>query len=543
MWWWFPDLALGLSIVTLAYCLFVFDGFQALYRDSDTGWHIRTGESILNSRSLPRTDPYSFTRAGAPWLDWEWGSDVVTAAAHRIAGPAGVAVLFALAIATATWMWVRLTWAAGGSFLIACAMATPMLSTTNLHWLARPHIFSWLLLLAALWAAEAAPQRFRVPHALAIFLGSALWANLHGSFLLAPIIAGLYAIAHLLRPFIWQEDRALERSRARWFLYAALVSAAGTLVNPYGWRLHMHVIHYLSDAALLAHVGEFQSFNFHAAGSFQIMLTLALAAAGGVFALTQRKLAHFLLAVLFLALALRSARGLPLVALLLLPLANGAITQALRQATGLARGLDRARAAFLTYSDNLRAIDLRLSGAALAPLVILASLLLARIPAIAAHAGFPPDRFPVAAAAQVNRLPAGARILAPDKFGGYLIYRFDGRRKVFFDGRSDFYGAQFMRQYIRLLEVRPGWRRQLADFHFTHALLPDDYSLIPALQQLGWQVIYKDSVATLLQNPNASVPPVVQSGASERQRFRARAPSGHVRERSPVGRHTNKEPS
>ena len=50
------------------------------------------------------------------------------------------------------------------------------------------------------------------------------------------------------------------------------------------------------------------------------------------------------------------------------------------------------------------------------------------------------------------------RLLAPDKFGGYLIYRFQGRMKVFFDGRSDLYGAEFLKQYARLVQVRPsGW--------------------------------------------------------------------------------------
>ena len=495
---WVPDLSLSLSVVTLVYCLTVFDGFRKLFRDSDTGWHIRTGETILSSRSLPATDPYSFSRAGEPWLDWEWGSDVAMAAAYRAGGLAGVALLFALTIAACTAVWIRLHWTMSGTFLIACAMAPPMLSTANLHWLARPHIFSWLLLLGAVSLAESAPQRFRLRDLALVFSGSVLWANLHGSFLFAPLIAALYAAAHFLRPLIWDLDRREEFRRGRWFLLAAATAIAGTLLNPRGWRLHEHVIRYLSDSQLLARVGEFQSFNFHAPGSFQILVALGLAAAGGMLALAQRKLAHFFLAVIFLSLALRSARGLPLAALILLPVANGAITQALASSRGLARGVERWIAAFLAYSDRLRWLDSGLSGAFLIPAIVLAAALSTNVPAIAAHAGFPPDQFPVAAAAAVERLPSEARLLAPDKFGGYLIYRFRGRRKVFFDGRSDFYGADFMKAYIQLIEVRPGWRDQLDRFHFTHALLPDNYSLIPALEQIGWRPIYTDGVATLL---------------------------------------------
>ncbi|MGH9721476.1 MAG: hypothetical protein ACRD8O_14800, partial [Bryobacteraceae bacterium] len=328
----------------------------------------------------------------------------------------------------------------------------------------------------------------------------AAWTNLHASFFLAPLIALLYALAHWARPLIWDVDRAAEHARARWFLLAALVSAAATLVNPYGWQLHRHVAAYLGDSELLGRIGEFQSFNFHAEGALQILLTVAVAMAGGVAALAQKRLAHFLMAALLTAAALRSARGLPLVALLVLPIAGGAITSALE--TARVRWPLRLRFdAFLAYSRRLRAIDNGLGGWVWAVVAIGLAGVWLSVPAVAARTGFPPDQFPVAAAGRVAALPDGARLLAPDKFGGYLIYRFAGRRKVFFDGRSDLYGSEFMKQYARLMQVRPGWREQLDAYRFTHALLPNDYSLIPALESLGWTPLYRDSVATLLEKP------------------------------------------
>jgi hypothetical protein len=94
------------------------------------------------------------------------------------------------------------------------------------------------------------------------------------------------------------------------------------------------------------------------------------------------------------------------------------------------------------------------------------------------------------------------RLLAPDKFGGYLIYRFDGRVRVFIDGRSDLYGSRFLAQYARLVQLRPGWEESVRRLEFTHALLPSDYPLVSALQWLGWRAIYRDSTATLLGKPN-----------------------------------------
>lgn len=464
--WLAPDLAFVAASVALFLCLVPFDGYRQLFRDSDAGWHIRTGEAILSTGTLPRTDPYSFTRGGQPWFAWEWGADVLMGAAHRAGGLRAVALLYAAAMAAGVWLWFRLHWLAGGDFLLACVMAAPMLSTCSLHWLARPHVFSWIFLLGAVFWAERARQG-RPPGLWAVALGAALWANVHASFFFAPLIAAIYA--------------AGERPKARWFATAGAVAAAASFLNPYGWGLHLHVFRYLTDSELLARIGEFQSFNFHASGAGQVLLALGIAAAGGVLALEQRKAAHFLLAAALLAVALRSARGLPVAALLLLPLANGAITAAARKLS------------FWDYSRGLRAIDARLGGLALAPLVLAAFWFLP------ARAGFPPEQFPVAAAAAIEKLPADARLLAPDKFGGYLIYRFAGSRKVFFDGRSDLYGAGFLKDYGRMMQARPGWRAQVEAFGFTHALLPNDAALTAALEAAGWRRLLRNGPATLLE--------------------------------------------
>src|ERR1035441_7747985 len=515
--WWVPDLAFATACVTLFYCLFLFQGSQKLFRDSDAGWHIRTGEPILATGTLPRIDPYSFTRGGQPWFAWEWLADAGVGGIHRTFGLRGVAVFYAAAISAGVWLWFRLHLALGGNFLVACAMAPLLLSTCNIHWLARPHVLSWIFLLLAIFP--------RKPNLIVVALVTALWANVHASFFFAPVIALLFAL----------EDR--------WYLKVAGVAAVAPLLNPCGPQLYVHVFRYLTDTDLLARIGEFQSFDFHSAGSAQIVATLILGVIGGTFALTEKRLHHFALAILITTLALRSARALPLCALLLLPIANAAITRWLRNrsltvaapmgaseppirtATGYPLGRERFVSSFLAYSVNLRALDARFRGLALAPIILLAAFRLT--PA----AGFPPDQFPLPA---YSHIPAAARpfaparpappppppapapppllppppppppprapprLFAPDKFGGYLIYRSNGTLKVFFDGRSDLYGADFLRQYSRLVQVRPGGRQYWESFHFTHALVPADAPLLPALEQIGWRPLYQDKTATLL---------------------------------------------
>jgi hypothetical protein len=431
------------AAVTLFYCLFLFQGYRKLFRDSDAGWHIRNGEAILATGQLPRVDPYSFTKPGQPWFAWEWAADVVVGGIHRIVGLRGVAFFYAVAIAAGVWIWFRLHWAMGGNFLIACAMVPLLLSTCNIHWLARPHVLGWLLLLGVVWWCE-------VRGPLWIFCGILVgFSNLHASFFLVPGVVAMYG---------------------RWKLLP--LSFALPLLNPYGWHLYSHLWRYLTDSDLLSRIGEFQSFDFHAPGAEQIIAALILTIAGGTLALTQRRYSHFLLAMMFAVLGLRSARALPLVALIGLPIANAAMPK-------------------WKYAARLRAIDARMGGFALVPLVLLGCWSLLRF----MPAGFPPDEFPVAA---YDHLAPGGRLFAPDKFGGYLIYRSGGTRKVFFDGRSDFYGAEFLKQYGRLVQARPGWQEYWNSFHFTQALLPNDAPLLAALEAAGWRRSYRDGVVTIL---------------------------------------------
>lgn len=494
-----PNLAAMLTIATLAYCLLVYGAGERFFRDSDSGWHIRTGEWILAQRALPQADPYSFSKAGQPWVTWEWGSDVLMGLAHRVDGLRGVTVLIALAIAACTWLWCRLSFVAGGDFFLAAAFAPLMITTASLHWLARPHVFSWLFIMGSVLYAERLPARIGPGHLAAVAGFTALWASLHASFFLAPLIALVYALAHAVRPLLWKVDQDAESRSARSFLWLALAALLGSLLNPYGWRLHAHVLSYLGNEELTSRIAEFQSFNFHTGEATQITLTLLVAMAGAVFALSQQKLAHFLLAVMFISAGLRSARVLPLVALAILPLANAAFANALRASSELRPRIQRVLDRALAYSSRVSRIDRSIGGVAFAGLAAAVLLLMLYTPSFSNDIGFSSSRFPVDAAAAVEKLPIDARVLAPDSFGGYLIYRFKGTRKVYFDGRSDFYGADFMKQYLLLITARPGWMEVARSFRFTHALLPGDSALKAALEQAGWTAKYRDKVATLLE--------------------------------------------
>jgi hypothetical protein len=131
-------------------------------------------------------------------------------------------------------------------------------------------------------------------------------------------------------------------------------------------------------------------------------------------------------------------------------------------------------------------------------------------------AGFPDTVFPVRAV-EGNMLlltPATAmpRILTSDQWADYLIYRLYPEQRVFFDGRSDFFGPAIGADYCKLMAGEKSWRELLERYRFDLALLPHAWALSTALEgEAGWRKVYEDPVAVLFaRSPRGPVGPIVR---------------------------------
>ena len=475
-----PSFGVVVFAVTLLEVLFLSQGAQALFRDSDTGWHIRTGESMLQDLRLPRTDTFSYTRNGQEWFAWEWLPDVAFGAVHQLAGLPGVAALAAIVIASTAWGVARLALSLGANLFLTAGAVIVLLGTTSIHWLARPHVFSWLFALIFVAVAELERRgRSRALYLLPVL--ACLWANTHGSFFLGPLILLTYSAGE------WIKRQSGVRLSS-----AALMSLAATFINPYGWHLHDHVLTYLQNDYLMDRISEFRSFSFHAPGAYYVEVFLFGAIAGILALLRQRSYGAALLGVLLLHMSLYSARHFPTAAVLLLAPVAAALT---REARAWPRLVP-----LLNYSDRLCAMDRRIYGIVPVIIVLIASVggltVLARDGAV----DFNPEMFPVRAARFLEQSARKARVFSKDQWGGYLIYRFAGNTKVFIDGRSDFYGQQFLETYAEVADVKPGWQRVLQQYDVGIVLIPKDHALVSVLElSPEWRRVYSDSVASIFE--------------------------------------------
>ena len=384
-----------------------------------------------------------------------------------------------------------------------------MLGTTSIHWLARPHVFSWLIALVFLAITE---HDRRSPSRALYWLPAlaCLWANLHGSFLLGPGILFLYALGEWLQDLRNSEfgirhstnpnpettprfrfARVASPAGGR-FALSCLAALAATFINPYGWNLHQHVLAYLQNTYLMDHISEFRSFSFHAPGATYVELFLLGAIVGALALVRQRAYGPALLAFALLHLSLYSARHLPTSAVLLLPLCVAALTREAETWSWLRPLLD--------YSKRLRAIDRRVSGVAVVAVALAAAVVGVGVLARNGRVGFDPAQFPARAADYLEQRGLDQRVFAKDQWGGYSMYRFEGRLKVFVYGRSDFYGQDLLETYAKVVEVKPGWDAVLRQYGVQFVLTPTDHALASALDlSREWKRVYTDSVATVFE--------------------------------------------
>ena len=123
-----------------------------------------------------------------------------------------------------------------------------MVMTTELHWLARPHLFSWLFFLGTVWFCERIPrQGWNGGNFALVFLSAGVWANFHASFFLGPIIVSSSTQSALIsKPLLWEKSRGRARAGPEIVETSIRQSGSprflGTFVNPNGWQLHRHVV-------------------------------------------------------------------------------------------------------------------------------------------------------------------------------------------------------------------------------------------------------------------------------------------------------------
>ena len=149
----------------------------------DLAYQVRAGELMLGSLAILRTDPFTFTAFGEPWLNQQWGAGVLFAIVHGITGWGGLVVLRVVLVAASVGLVAlaaRRWLAPRTAVLLALAGFVVGIAALGL----RAQLFGILVFAAVLAILAWRESRPRLVWAIPVLILA--WANLHGSFFLGP---------------------------------------------------------------------------------------------------------------------------------------------------------------------------------------------------------------------------------------------------------------------------------------------------------------------------------------------------------------------
>jgi hypothetical protein len=472
--------------MAMAALLIVLTAFTARGRlnDPDLWWHLKTGELIWRTHSIPLVEPFSFSAAGHPWTAQEWLSEVTIYGAYHLAGYSGLMVwLFVLASAIVLGGYLLSTLYSGNvkvGFL--GAMITWLFATVGLA--IRPHMLGFLILICELLVLELGRKRNpRWFYALPPLF--ALWINVHSSFIFGfVILAVILASAFLHCEWGLLAAKPWPRKSAKALALAGALAIPALFFNPVGPKLIWYPIDVMFNQPLnLSLITEWQQTDFGSTRGALLLIATGLIVLLALIRSVKVRIQEIVLLAMLFYFAVRHVRMEFLFGIVAAPI--------------FCRLLAGAWDRYQPERDR-----------------IIPNAVLMLIGAVAVALGFPSSRAlaeqvnkanPVKAVEFIQRSSLSGRMLNDYGYGGYLTWAAP-ERPVFIDGRADVYEpAGVLADYKSLVDLDVDPQSILGKYRIDYCLLAREEPIVRVLPLIpGWKKVYSDDIAVIFARSTAT---------------------------------------
>jgi hypothetical protein len=467
----------------------------------DFWWYLASGQRILATRSVPTTDPFSYTAEGRPWINHMWATQVLFTLLWERWGRLALIGLKTVTV-TATFAVVLATMRARGVHPLLAAGVTLLAAWTGAEfWHARPQTFTFLFMAILTWLLRPGWEDRR----RALVLVPALmlvWVNLHAGFLMAGVLIGITGLGTALPLLI---DPL--RRRAGWRVLGltgvlGALAAAASLVNPFGIRAILFPLEVVQSVPFMTSTIEWFPPNFHHGGFRPLELMLLLLFPAFAWGRGRLSVPDVGLILVFAHLGLTSVRHVPLFAVV----AAAPLADALGGALAKVRRIDWARVRE-TVERRLPSLGRTLTAPA-APLLGGALLLLAGVSGYwAAMAGAPTNplrldlhegRYPERTMAFIREHRLPAPLFSVYAWAGYELWRLYPEYRMFMDGRTHVYGPDVLKDFLEVTNVGPRWQLVLDKWQVQTILALRPSPLMETLlAQGGWRHVFTEREAVV----------------------------------------------
>lgn len=476
------------GLVTLLALIMIFAMSTRIPVDTDTWWHLRSGEYIVTNRVILMSDPFSLTKAGDAWINHSWGAQIVLYGfAQWLGGNVGLALYTAL-LATGG-MWVVSRMCEGNAYVRAFALVLGA-AAAAVFWSARPQMMSFFLSTVILYVLYLYKRR-KVDRLWLLPVLMILWVNLHGGFAIAFILLfGTIGGEVLGRLFDGKNPDVLTWAQIGKLIAFTVLAALALVVNPNTVQMWGYPFRTVGIGVLQAFIQEWASPDFHGRETwpFVFLLLGTLAAVG----LGSRRMDWTDLALVggTAFLSLYAGRNISTFAVVTTPVFVRYLQAYLDEKGWRLRPPRPARGVALVLNYVL--LVLVTAGA----LLYIVATLSPRSVDKAQR-----DYLPVEAAEYLtqNVDPATAGpMFNTYNWGGYLMFAAP-QFPVFVDGRTDLYDDALLTEWLNTLLARD-WQATFAKWNIRLVVIEKDSALAGVLRaEPGWREVHQDAKAAIFR--------------------------------------------
>ena len=223
--------SLGLYVFLISITgVYYLSNTQLLLGHWDLGWHLAAGDLIRERGTVPFQDPWSFTLGDRQWYNLSWLWDVLASILFHYTGFSGLVfftiVCGAVIVGTLASACLRSgasTLAVCISVFAACLLYPSFATPPNVYLAASPNTATMLFCVVFFGECLKRTRWFLLPPMMA------LWANLHGGFVLGFLVLGIFGAVALLRR---------DWGGLKLYSLAGIGCLAAIFINPLGWHIY-----------------------------------------------------------------------------------------------------------------------------------------------------------------------------------------------------------------------------------------------------------------------------------------------------------------
>jgi hypothetical protein len=467
----------------------------------DFWWYLASGQRILETRSVPATDPFSYTAEGRPWINHMWATQVLFTLLWERWGRLALIGLKTATVVATFWVVLGTMRARGVRPLLASAVTLLAAWTGAEFWHARPQTFTYLFVAILIWLLR--PGWERRPVTLVLVPALVVpWVNLHAGFVMAFLVIGIVGGGTALPLLV---DPA--RRRAGWRVAGltaclGVAAAAASLLNPFGVRAILFPLEVVRSVPFMTSTIEWFPPNFHHAGFRPLELTLLLLFPAFAWGRGRLSAADVGLVLVFANLGLTSVRHVPLFAIVAAPPLAAALGAAMAEWRRIdwARIRDAVRGRLPSLAPALTAPSMPVvAGAVLLLTAVSAHWAgIAQVPTNPLRLDLEESRYPERTMTFImdNRLPH--QLFSVYAWGGYELWRLYPQYRMFMDGRTHVYGPDVLREFLDVVNVSPRWQVVLDKWQVQTILALRSSPLSETLlAQGGWRLVFTEREAVV----------------------------------------------